>query len=336
MTDLQAIQGRIRDPVAIILGSPRQAANLLEELKLADAVCYQMDIYQAGRLRDEISRRGLSASVSVSADLWDLAADFQTAIYPPSEGGERGLKIDMVEQSFHILRPKGLLVILSPYENDQLFPPLLKKVFGRVHTPSAGRGQVFQAYREGDRPRRRHEMVFHARIGGGESLRFLSRPGVFSYGRLDEGARALLETVSIEAGERVLDMGCGCGTNGIFAGLRAGSTGRVTFVDSNLRAVALAEHNAQLNGLADFQVLASADGSKLAAASFDVALANPPYYAHMRIAELFIDQCCRLLRPGGRFYLVTRQAEKIEPLIAERFASTEVSLRRGYAVFCAR
>jgi len=326
---------RIRPPLAIVLGSPREVAELLGMLKVTEATCYQMDLYQAGRLREELAGGNLSANVAALPDLWDLPAEFQTVLFPTAEGGERELKIDMVEQAFHILRQRGLLMVLSPFENDQLFPALLKKVFRRVHATVSG-GTAYWCHRDGERPRRRHEVTFHARLGDPPSLRFLSRPGVFSYGRFDDGARALVATMLIDEGDRILDMGCGCGTNGVFAARKAGPSGSVMFVDSNLRAVALAEHNARLNDISTFQALASADMSELPASSFDVVLANPPYYAQNAIAQFFIKKARVLLRPGGRVYLVTKLADQIGPIMAEHFGQTEVVERRGYAVLCAR
>ena len=67
----------------------------------------------------------------------------------------------------------------------------------------------------------------------------------------------------------------------------------------------------------------------------DVVLANPPYYAEGTIAQLFIERALGLLRPGGRFYLVTKQADQVGPLVASAFGSTEVVERRGYVVLCA-
>jgi 16S rRNA (guanine1207-N2)-methyltransferase len=329
-------RNRMRPPVAVALGAPREVAELLAGLPAGEAVCYQMDLYQADRLREELAEHGLAAEVKTAADLWDLPADFQTVVYPAPERGERELKIDMVEQAFHILRPRGRLIILSPYDRDLLFPGLLKKVFGKTHVSPAGKGSVFWCHREGDRPQRRHEMTFHARVGDGPSLALLSRPGVFSYGRFDDGARALVETMHIESGDRILDLGCGCGTNGIFATRRSGPAGSVSFVDSNVRAVALAEHNARTNGVTNFQALATAQGEGLAAESFDVALANPPYYAQGSIARLFIERARVLLRPGGRIYLVTRQADQVGPILAEHFGAAEVVERRGYIILCAR
>jgi 16S rRNA (guanine1207-N2)-methyltransferase len=253
----------------------------------------------------------------------------------PARGGERELKIDMVEQSFHVLRPRGNLVLWSPHEGDPFFPGLLNKVFGRVHDQRAGADSVFWCRREGDRPRRRHEVTFQARIGGGEPCRFLSRPGTFSDGRLDDGARALAEVMEIKPGDRVLDVGCGCGTNGVFAAQHAGPDGAITFIDSNVRAVALAEHNARANGVAQFQAVATSTVEGPADDSFDVALANPPYYAGQSVARLFVERSRALLKSGGRFYLVTKQPEQVAGFVKETFGYVECLLRRGYTVLCA-
>src|SRR5262249_46228689 len=136
--------------------------------------------------------------------------------------GERELKIDMVEQAFHVLKPGGALVVWSAIRDDAFFGPLLKKIYGKVHEQRTTADAVFWSVRQGVKARRRHEVTFQARIVGGEPGRFLSRPGTFSYGRFDMGARALAEVMEIDEGDRILDLGCGCGTNGVFAGRAAG------------------------------------------------------------------------------------------------------------------
>ena len=181
-----ALRERVRPPLGIVLGSPAEVTYLATALGLPQLVSYQMDLFQAERVRTEA---GEGVRVETKPDLWDLPAEFQTLVYLPSRGGERELKIDMVEQAFHVLRPHGTLLVWSPYETDALFPALLKKVFGRVHSYFTGTDTVLAAHRDGDRPRRRHEVTFQVRVAGGESCRFLSRPGTFSYGRFDNGAR---------------------------------------------------------------------------------------------------------------------------------------------------
>jgi 16S rRNA (guanine1207-N2)-methyltransferase len=330
-----ALGDRLRVPLAVVLGSPRLAADIAGLLDERDITCFQLDLYQAERLQEQLAELGVDATVQTAPDLWDLTADFQTVIFPAQRGGERSLKLDMVEQAFHILQPGGTFAVVSDYPNDQFFAEQLRKVFGKIHVPEAGEGYVVWSPRRANRPRRRHEVTYQARIGAGPSLRFLSRPGVFSYGRFDDGARALLEVTEIRQGDRVLDAGCGCGTNGIVAGLRAGAESWITFVDSNVRAVALTEHNARSNGLTSFETLARADLADLPPKHFDLILANPPYYAQHTIAEKFIREARPLLRHGGRFYLVTKQPDTIGPMMATVFGPTEPVERRGYTVLCA-
>jgi 16S rRNA G1207 methylase RsmC len=326
------VREKVRPPLAVVLGSPAEVAHCLSFLDGIETTCYQMDLYQAERLQAELAKQQTAATVVTAADLWDLPADFQTVLYLPARAGERALKIDMIEQAFHILRPHGTLFVWSPYETDSFFAGLLKKIFGRAHTSYLGGETVVWGRREGDRPRRRHEVTFQARIAGGPPCRFLSRPGVFSYGRFDHGARALVETMTVHPGDWVVDLGCGCGTNGIFAAQRAGTTGHIAFVDSNVRAVALAERNARNNGVADFHTVASSRIEGLAEGRFDVVLANPPYYANNAIARLFLARSHRLLKPEGRFYLVTKQAQEIADRMREVFKNVEALMHRGYTI----
>jgi 16S rRNA (guanine1207-N2)-methyltransferase len=323
---------KIRSPLAIVLGAPGQIAGLVTALAASDIVCYQMDLHQADRLRDELTSLRSRARVVASSDLWDLPDDFQTVVLPAQKGGERELKIDMVEQAFHILRPGGVLLVVSPFQSDQFIPRLVKKIFGNRHATSTLSGTLCWAETRTHRPRRRHELTFHVRLGSGPSLSFLSRPGVFSYGRFDQGARALVETIVVNQGDRILDIGCGCGTNGIIASLQSGASGSVAFLDSNLRALAVAEENARANGLTRFELIPSASFAGVPESAFDMAIANPPYYARAAIASHFIEHAHRALKQGGRFYLVTKQLAEVAPLVEKRFGGVEAIQRRGYMV----
>lgn len=334
-TLLPTVAAKLQPPFGVILGSPREAADFVGILRTAEVVCWQLDLHQAQRLREAFAERRLSADIVTLPDLWDLPQPARTLLYPVPLGGERALKLDVIEQAFHTLTPDGHLIVLSPYERDNLIPETLKKVFGRVHVPAGSNNAVFWCRREGERPRRRHEMTFQIRADETTSLRFVSRPGVFSYGRFDHGARALVETADIQPGERIVDLGCGVGTNGVLAVRRAGPEGVVAFVDSNVRAIALTLLNAGNLGVPHFQTYATPDLGGVPKASFDVVLANPPYFAQMSIARLFIERGKALLKPGGRFYLVTKMLEQVAEQMQEIFGEADVFERRGYFIFAA-
>ena len=333
------IAEKTRSPVAIILGSPSEVIHALESLPGIEATCFQMDVFQGERLRTELAEAGLVANVVLAADLWDLPSDYQTVLFMPARGGERELKIDMVDQAYHVLRQGGLFVVWSPYQTDDLFTGLLKKVFGKVHTPPHDSGMdtttLLWSVRAGEQPRRRHELTFQVKIGDGPSCRFLSRPGTFSYGKFDLGARALCEIMQVEPGDRVLDLGCGVGTNGVFASQKAGENGFISFVDSNHRAIALTELNAKANSVAKFETFASSTVTGPQEDSFDVVIANPPYFANNSIAQLFIHRAKAMMTPQGRFYLVTKQPEESGEAILDTFGVAEAIEHRGYTIVCA-
>jgi 16S rRNA (guanine1207-N2)-methyltransferase len=330
---LAQVESRIRPPVGIILGSPHQAADLVARLPAGVVTCYQLDLYLADRLREQIAEIGQDAQVVTLPDLWDLPPTFNTLIFPNNAHGERELKLDLLEQSFHALQPGGMLLTLSEYQKDQVIPKWHKKVFGKCsELPPTRKGSIFWSIREGERPKRRHEITFHARIGEGPSHSFISRPGVFSYGSMDMGARALVECAAILPEDRILDLGCGVGTNGVLAMDRAGPEGHVTFLDSNVRAAAVAEINARANGLTSFKTVAAYSANSLPRRWFDVVLANPPYYANSTISRRFIEESRPLLREGGRFYLVTKQVRESAPIVVEVFGEAVVHEHRRYGV----
>jgi 16S rRNA (guanine1207-N2)-methyltransferase len=305
-----------------------------------------MDLFQADRLREALRVRGCDASVVPRADLWDLAdapppgfeADgpaggIQTIVYPAPRGGERALKLDIIEQAYHALQPGGTLVVLSPYEKDDFFPSAMKKVFGKVHAPMQAENAVLWSVRTGDKPRRRHEMSYHVRIDDETSLSFLSRPGVFGYGFFDDGARALSEVMEARPGDRVLDLGCGVGTVGILAARKVGADGAETFADSNVRAIALVQHNTRVLAPTRCDIVASHRLDDWPDGSFDVVLANPPYYAQGEILAHFVARGSALLRPGGSLYLVTKQVELALGVVQEHLGEPEMFEHRGYVVF---
>ena len=340
LTDLFAtVAHRVKPPVCIALGPPWPVAQLVRALALPESAvtCAQFDLHQAARVRDCLAEVGTAAEVVAVPDLWDLPRRYATVIFPASAHAERELKLDVLEQSYHVLEPGGLFLTLSEYERDSQFAKWQKKVFGRCgQTPSSENGTAFFSTRPAEEvKRRRHEVTFHARIRAGPSLEFVSRPGTFSYGRFDNGSRAMLEVAEVRPGERILDLGCGNGAIGCLAGAMAGPDAQVTFVDSSLRAVALAELNARANGTPHPRFLAATRLEGLTPNSFDVILANPPYYAKSEISRLFIEGTRELLRPGGRYYFVTKMPTAVMPLIFETFGDCSVIENRGYSVVLA-
>src|SRR5260370_41671098 len=59
-TWVEIIRGKLRPPLAVALGSPGEVAELLAGLQINEPTCYQMDLYQAHRLRAQLKRRNVA------------------------------------------------------------------------------------------------------------------------------------------------------------------------------------------------------------------------------------------------------------------------------------
>jgi 16S rRNA (guanine1207-N2)-methyltransferase len=143
-----------------------------------------------------------------------------------------------------------------------------------------------------------------------------TRPGVFSHRRIDDGARALIKSLA-EAeianfvavlAPRVLDLGCGSGVVGLVAALRNPSA-QVHAIDSSPRAIEATQWAAERNCAPNLTAALDCDGRTVGPGTFDLVLANPPYYSNFRIAGLFVAIAQRALKPGGRLLLVTKSPE---------------------------
>ncbi len=80
-------------------------------------------------------------------------------------------------------------------------------------------------------------------------------------------------------------------------------------VDINERAVALAKHNADRNGLDNVEILQSDLLSELKGRSFDVVLTNPPIRAGKETVHRIFEQAHEALVPGGALWVVIQKKQ---------------------------
>jgi arsenite methyltransferase len=107
----------------------------------------------------------------------------------------------------------------------------------------------------------------------------------------------------IAAGERVLDLGCGAGTDSLIAAQMVGEPGHVTGIDMTPEMLAKARSAAAAMGAANVQfVEAEAEHLPFADESFDVVISNG-------VIDLIPDkdavfaEVFRVLAPGGRMQI---------------------------------
>lgn len=185
-----------------------------------------------------------------------------------------------------------------------------------------------------------HRATFAVSLKGHDPITLETLPGCFCHRRADMGGLALTEVVaelvSFDPGDRVMDLGCGCGMDGLLLA--------TAFPDKHLRIdyqdSAAPARDATLANLRRYphasRFLFSANGEGDPNA-YDLLLANPPYFGDWRIAEFFIQTAHRLLKRGGLIAFVSKRAAKpTELLQAAHFDLLSATPRRGYTILLAQ
>jgi 16S rRNA (guanine1207-N2)-methyltransferase len=164
-------------------------------------------------------------------------------------------------------------------------------------------------------------------------LQLHTQPGVFAARGIDDGTRLLIEAMEIAPDADVLDLGCGYGVIGIVAAKLAPS-GRVTLVDSDVRATRLAEQNLVLNSVTNAGVVLGDGVHDLPAdARFDVVASNPPTHSGREVLNDFVASAHEVLRPGGQLYLVVNRLQSLRREVERVFGSAEPAARsKGFVV----
>jgi 16S rRNA (guanine1207-N2)-methyltransferase len=127
----------------------------------------------------------------------------------------------------------------------------------------------------------------------GEPIRWAGKAGLESWDAISPATRLLAEALSVEPGQRVLDLRCGTGMCGALAARRGAL---VTLCDDNLVAVEAAGRTLALNR-ASGQVIHGDN----ATGQFDLVLLDAPRGREW--VQHLLDVAARALRPGSRLLL---------------------------------
>ena len=287
-------------------GVAQLAATTARRFSAAHVYCHYLDLYHAEKARRHPGNDLPNLTLGCSSDFPPEAVDL--AALPLSAQGEAELARELLQEAHQRLETGGALIASTDNPRDRWLHAEMRKLFATVTRRESPQGTVYLARRDRPLKRVRNFRCKFAFRDRGRLIHAFSRPGVFSHREVDPGARQLMAAMEIAAGDRVLDIGCGSGTLALAAACRAEGV-TVVAVDSHDRAVECTALGASRNGLDNITVEHSASGPHCPAGSVDVVVANPPYYAGLRIARFFLEAGRTALRSGGRIFVVTKQPE---------------------------
>ena len=165
-----------------------------------------------------------------------------------------------------------------------------------------------------------------------DGIRFLTRPGVFAWDRVDAASKLLAAHLPADVHGRVADFGAGWGYLSLQALARCPRIASLDLYEADARALALADEN-----LSDTHLPVHCHWHDVAAGvaeRFDAIVCNPPFHALGRgerpdLGRAFIASAAAALEPGGALWLVANRHLPYEAALADGFASVRIVAQQG-------
>jgi len=162
----------------------------------------------------------------------------------------------------------------------------------------------------------------------GRTFTIYSASGVFASKKLDRGTELLINSMQVQDGMRVLDLGCGCGAVGVC--VASAYRADLVMADINKRAVKVARMNLKKLNL-NAEVVQSNLYENIEGV-FDAILLNPPQTAGKDVCFAMIEGARERLKKGGSLQLVARHrkgGKQLSEKMQEVFGKVEVLDRKG-------
>jgi 16S rRNA (guanine1207-N2)-methyltransferase len=171
--------------------------------------------------------------------------------------------------------------------------------------------------------------------------RFVSRPGIFAWDRIDVASALLAEHLPASLRGRAADLGAGFGYLSAELLTRCPGVTTLDVYEAENRALELARVN-----LKSFEARATLnyrwhDVSSGLPDEYDAIVTNPPFHAQRGIdrpdiGKRFIAVAADSLRPGGQLWLVANRHLPYEAVLSDNFDSVRTVVQQhGYKIIAA-
>lgn len=207
-----------------------------------------------------------------------------------------------------------------------------------LQSASKHKCRVIWAYKSKDMPGLPQEWIVRGQLSKHGDPGVWTRPGLFSWDRIDVATDMLLTRLPANMSGRVADLGCGTGIIANHVLKNNPNIKAMLCMDADARAVEACEKNLAERHPAREIACQWVDLSQQQAFSpVDTVIMNPPFHAEKTLAiELgrsFIRNAAAMLKSGGALWMVANAHLPYEPVLQQSFKNIEkIHEGRGFKI----
>lgn len=297
--------------VPIVLAERARSVRMAESSARATRLCER-----------NAAANDVNATATLVADVTTIDGLFDSVAYAPKPFVPISVGKQRIADALSLVPPGGSVYLAASKQAGLTrYEECLDEIAGTVREiASAGSYSLLEATRPQpfDPPTYVSPRAIAPEIDD-TTLSLVTTPGLFSADSLDDGTRLLLENVTVEENDRVLDLCCGYGAIGTYAGRTADCD--VWLSDDDRLATACAERSLSASGVEGTVVTADCvDG--VSDRTFDRVFCNPPTHAGRDVLRELFTGVHDVLAPGGELTLVHHRALDLHAHL-EQFDSIE-------------
>lgn len=251
---------------------------------------------------------------------------------------QRDVMVADLARGYDHLAPGGTLLVSQHNDSGgKRCQQYLADAAGEVQALSKHHSRVFWAVKDSEKPWNA-ELLEQWRQGGQMRRvlegRYWSRPGLFSWNRIDEGSALLTQHLPKNLAGNAADLGCGWGFLSEHVLNHCHDLDSLDIYDADADCFECARRNlgvvpTHIKPKPHWQDVTAGIGSM----RFDVIFMNPPFHegkhADSLIGLKFIASAAQALRSHGQLWLVANRQLPYENLLTETFASVEKIVEIG-------
>lgn len=286
---------------------------------------------------DALRRSGLQAREPGSGEMFDLVL-----LLPPRQRDEARA---LFAQAVRHLAPQGTVIAsMANVEGARTGQADLERLIGPLRCLSKHKCRVFWGNADTatiDQALLRDWFALDAPrlIADG---RYLSRPGLFAWDRVDPASALLAEQFPPTLGGRVADFGAGYGYLSVQVLQRCPQVTAIDLYEAEARALDAAKANlraalARANHAIETAVIWHDIAGGLPKANYDAIVSNPPFHQGRadlpQLGQAFIVVAAQALQPHGSFWMVANRHLPYEATLVQHFKHVrKVVERDGFKV----